>query len=47
MLSTCDPLIVSSRIYQLLNFVMKNKENIVLQNVSFNDVIVLIESSEV
>ena len=42
----CDPLISSPRIYQLINFVIKDKEEITLQNVSFSDEMALIEEDE-
>lgn len=40
---TYDPLISSPRIYQLINFVIKNKKEIALQSVSFGDEMAWIE----
>ena len=43
MIPTYDPLISFPRIYQLINFMIKNKEEIALQSISFSDEMAWIE----
>ena len=43
MIPTYDPLISSPRNYQLINFVIKNKEEIAMQSVSCGDEMAWIE----